>query len=665
MATTAERVLAAMSLKQDSTGEWRGPNPWRAGSDGTAFSVKVDSDGEHGTYYDHKSQEQGSLYDLAEKLGIDTPNGRAQVENSKREYSGLADYAALHGVEAQTFTNAGWSDVEYQGRPAIAIPTDSGTRYRFLDNQEPRYRSPMAYKRCWYGLNRAVPMAKQAALPLVLCNGEASTVVAQSYGVPAFAVAGGSERAIPDELLQSLLDAWPGQLIIALDCDEAGRNAATKIRQQLPNAQAIDLMLGQGGDLADFCKLHSKDSTQALLDLSAKQKPKEVTSPWSTIKPITLADTASNMIARLDEDNVTPGAILSIPFRTLHSCGGLARRISARKLIGIIAASGGGKTSFLETLTDMWNMRGEYGFYDGPEWSADEYMDRRVVRYSQDKKLNGKDHATVTFDDLSAYELWKKEAKRGIPQESREGRLLTEAQENSVQEIAIKVRKWRGGLEYIPDDAMFLEDKLDYLSYRIAELNKQGIEPSFAIWDYVQLYNVRNQPSSNGDNIFQYALWLIKKWSERENMVSVFASQINKDASKIGRKDGIITPEMARYVRSDYANLFLSLNLVRKPDSTAQVSDDGDPPMLRVMDKNTGYFLGRVYVGKNSGGTEGVIINMYADLPRFRWVDQRWYEENVQIALHKPDGAEVGHLNDWDEDDTAPPPPNTLSLADL
>lgn len=262
--TTAQRILAQITLKPDGTvgngdQQYRGNSPFRSDSDSNGFTLVVSPCGEKGAYIDHaRDNERGSLYDLAKRLGIDpTPH---EVETSKRPYKDMADYAQVHGVDVQVLRDAGCREGDYQGRKCIIIPTQTGDRYRFLDGDKPSYKSEGGYTRCFYGLDRAIGMKHPA---LVICNGEVSTMVAQSYGVPAFAMTGG-EGKFPDDLLSELKRKWKGTLYVTLDCDAAGQKAAAAIQQQLPDAQVIDLNLSAGGDLADFCKLYTQDSFNEL-----------------------------------------------------------------------------------------------------------------------------------------------------------------------------------------------------------------------------------------------------------------------------------------------------------------------------------------------------------------------------------------------------------------
>ncbi|RRR68897.1 MAG: DNA primase [Candidatus Viridilinea halotolerans] len=75
--STAERVLAELDrrhlrLKQEAPDRYRCDSPFRPGSDSHAFQLTL-SGPEHGSYYDHVSHEKGSLYQLAEALGIERP----------------------------------------------------------------------------------------------------------------------------------------------------------------------------------------------------------------------------------------------------------------------------------------------------------------------------------------------------------------------------------------------------------------------------------------------------------------------------------------------------------------------------------------------------------------------------------------------------------------
>lgn len=270
MTNTAERVLAALqsySLQSEGDGKYRCNSPLRPGSNSHAFTLTI-HDGEHGAYKDWASEEQGSLYDLAKRLNIPLPES---VASTKRKYEGLSDYARAHGMDASELQRAGWREVTIGSRPALEFETRTGKRLRFLDGEKPHYKSPPGYKKCWYGAERAIGMHSQDA-PLVIANGEISVVAAQSWGVPALCVTAG-EAQIPGDLLTELSQKlWvsPAEttILIALDCDDKGRASARQMKTQLAalgyRVRALNLGLGSGGDLADFCMLHGEHALAAL-----------------------------------------------------------------------------------------------------------------------------------------------------------------------------------------------------------------------------------------------------------------------------------------------------------------------------------------------------------------------------------------------------------------
>lgn len=292
--STAEQIishLAAFNLKNLAGNRYRFNSPFRAGADGMTCSLVIHDD-EHGAWKDHKADEGGSLYDLAARLGIETPQ-QAPPEKRNKTYKGLADYAAGHGVEVAAFEYFKWADTTRYKKRAIEIPTRTGTRYRMLEGDN-KFLNPEGYKACLYGLNSRVMQRIAQGQPLVYANGEASVVVAQHLGLAAFTVAGGGEKPIPtvllDELLHWLGDCKPG-VIVALDSDAKGAAAALQVRGQLAgvglDAVAVDLNLWNKGDLADFCSLHTEDPLAALLELPELTTAEDKTTEYQRWRIIT------------------------------------------------------------------------------------------------------------------------------------------------------------------------------------------------------------------------------------------------------------------------------------------------------------------------------------------------------------------------------------------
>ena len=271
---TAQNVLAMLDIVKADGGIYRCNSPFHPGSNSEALVIKVE-DEEHGTFYNHAAAagepESGTLYDLAKALGADITVGRSHVESTKRQYAGLDDYATMQGVSVDVFVSAGWKETTHMKRPALTFATANGMRWRFLDGDKPHYINPPAYEVCWYGLSRAIALATENKTPIILANGEASTVVAQHYNLPAFCKTAGENR-IPDNLLDELREKWQGEILIALDCDEKGRHVAQTIKsEQLPKSIVVDLGLTDGGDLANFCKLHTTEVAPTLWRLKNKE----------------------------------------------------------------------------------------------------------------------------------------------------------------------------------------------------------------------------------------------------------------------------------------------------------------------------------------------------------------------------------------------------------
>lgn len=271
--STAQAVINRLrnhDLQELGSGKYKSNAPWRPGANGHSLAVLIEDD-EHGTFHDHGHNDSGSLYTLATRLGIDLP--RQDVTNSKKAYRDLAEYAAEKGVPESVFAAAGWKLVTHQERPALQFPTGGGLRYRFIDgdpHQSP-FKSEYGYKACWYGLDRAIKLATDTKQPLVICNGEPSTLVAQHHGLAACAITNGEGKHMPADCLMTLSQKWNGEIIIALDCDKQGRLGANLFLQDLQNAgcsvKSVDLLLGNKGDIADLCKLHGADVVQVVSTL--------------------------------------------------------------------------------------------------------------------------------------------------------------------------------------------------------------------------------------------------------------------------------------------------------------------------------------------------------------------------------------------------------------
>lgn len=273
--STAERILQALQLQKRPDNQYRTNSPFRSGSDSKSFSLII-HDEESGAFHDFVSEQRGSLYDLAKLLQIETPSAvhASSQQTTKRPYLDGTDYAESHGVSWSVFQSAGYSETLYLKRKTLRIQTTAGPRYRFLDYRDSMtYINEKGFSPCWYKLLEGVKLSKLIKAPLIYCNGEASTVVAQHYGMPAVSIAGGGERTLTSSMIQDLQKLYTGSVIVALDCDAKGQTASYKLVKQLLDAgipaHAVDMKLGMGGDLADWCRMYQQESLQEIIKLPA------------------------------------------------------------------------------------------------------------------------------------------------------------------------------------------------------------------------------------------------------------------------------------------------------------------------------------------------------------------------------------------------------------
>lgn len=282
------RALEGHGLKQEGTERFRSNIPWRPGSNSMGLSVKVIlPEGEYGAWKDHVADEGGSLYQLAERLGIETPE-RAPATPTKRAYASRAEYAEAHHVPEEAYEKAGWKLTQMAGldggasRPALQFSVNGQPRYRFLDGEKPVFFWKGGSKPAWYGLKRAVEIARRTGRSLVYVNGAGTVVAAQWYDIPACTVEGG-EHTLKDGALNELLAAWDGGIIFALDSDYTGQNTARHsialLREKGMDARNADLMLIDRGDLCDFRVLHGDNAYAELERRATVPAPGEAPMP--------------------------------------------------------------------------------------------------------------------------------------------------------------------------------------------------------------------------------------------------------------------------------------------------------------------------------------------------------------------------------------------------
>jgi P4 family phage/plasmid primase-like protien len=192
----------------------------------------------------------------------------------KRTYKNLKDYAMAQGVSEDVFIKAGWYENNPDNPTYLEYTVDDGyKRKRFIDkSSKAKFKSPYGVTASFYGLKKAIAMIKQGLtdLPLILCNGEPSVVVAQHYMIPAFS--GTCGERLTKDLKNKLKDIVESQGVkeiwVCYDADSAGiegsKSSADFINSLGINYEVLQLEGLKGYDLANFCKDNGENSPSEL-----------------------------------------------------------------------------------------------------------------------------------------------------------------------------------------------------------------------------------------------------------------------------------------------------------------------------------------------------------------------------------------------------------------
>jgi hypothetical protein len=552
MRSTADKVLSelqARGFKKRGT-EWRGNHPFKPDSDSESFAVTI-RDGEHGAYKYWAGNEQGSLYDLAKLFDIETPNGTGiSVSDTKISYQSLDEYAQKHYAPVEAFTKAGWQYETIYNRPAITWEVRTGKRVRWCDTSEFMWLG--GGSNCWYGLDRAIQIAYERSYPIVLCNGEASTIVAQHYGIPAFSGTGG-EGAISDEMKKYLDDKWQGQVIIALDCDTKGRDAAQDVHTILGRGAIIDLGLSDKGDLADFCGLHANYNPMKALQALARTEMQVATDDLTShIEFISNHALLIDFGKFLEEDPSLFGRTIRMPFHSMRAAGGFASIMTTKKVWFIGNISGGGKTLMSETLCDEYNRLGYNVVYIGSEWSPMELQARQVQRAYKGLPL-------LTYNDYL-------QIANGVQIPSHD--MITNA---AYAARAIRSRPGKTWFMSIKNDVaitnpdkmvVFLEDTLNSLAQTIQTLRANNENIDVVVMDYLSLYETRG----TANNLEEYKAGVFKAYCNSLDVLGISTVQVKKEAEdRVVNRGGFLGKHDLYWVRPDKANFITTMNVIYKP----------------------------------------------------------------------------------------------------
>lgn len=575
MSSTGELILQRIPERprpQRRGAVLRCASPLRPDSNSLSFALCIHADGEHGWFKDHVSGDAGSLYTLAERLGIEpVPYRDAQrtpdrsADSGAIVYRDLSEYAQAKGVTPDVFASAGWRDGVHRDRRAILYPVmvdgQAVDRVRYLDAQGAKYTwAQSGGKAGWYGLGRAITKAHLVGLDvLYIVNGEASVVVAQHHGVPAACVTGG-ESTFNAAHVQELLGAWDGYIAIALDCDRAGRDGAARRKHLIadiaPEAAdrviVVELGLHQKGDMADFCMLHSNpDNELAVLDALRLVTPRRTIADKIVDAPfVSMADAAHVYEAILDGN---PSALMSAPQAVPITWAPAAELIGdyaagGKVIIGPVSASGVGKTMVLEWWLYNNMLDGVDTLFVSPEWQPVELMHRMAMRVYTGTAQG--------LPPMPAYIDWLKELAnlhRRLPSTIQDVQ-LREAIRYAVRRVSGDMGRYVDVYNIRGMKTTQMRAVLDKAAAMLEQRARAGRPYQMVIFDYVSVFDLDESKANEAEALLN----MVKEFAMTHNVLVVTSSQVNKEAARrIANDGGRLYAQDAYGVREDKANYML------------------------------------------------------------------------------------------------------------
>jgi hypothetical protein len=344
-----------------------------------------------------------------------------------------------------------------------------------------------------------------------------------------------------------------------------------------------------------------------------------------------------------DDQLVTPTKDelpLVFPFEALHPLGGLCHYIPLGKMIGVPGASGGMKTSFLETITDAWRKgQGVDVLWWGTEWTPVEMAARAIQRYGG-----------ATMDEAESHRIWLSEEERRINGETlthRRGRRMPDDVLIKSNQISYTIRnKWPGKSHYMEEPVSDIDLLITKMNDRCDALRTAGRNVRVAVFDYLQLIDLY-AARSEAERVTM-VLGKIKMFCQEKKLVVIVATQVTKTAAQDMRDGGLIEQEDAQFARSDKFNLVLTVNPIYQGKMLTEE--------------------GVINVVKNSLG-KSEPVTVYIKPSRLAWLDKRVPKSEHNGHAPAPvrrykDDTHDDDLPDTDKD-TRPTPVDAIADAPL
>lgn len=266
------------------------------------------------------------------------------------------------------------------------------------------------------------------------------------------------------------------------------------------------------------------------------------------IPVITRKERLTAYIDRINDDKVvSANPPVPFPFRCLHHLHGEAHYLRAGQLIGIIGASGTGKTSLLESMVDGWLDMHVPCLVWSPEWDADDFIARSVQRYG------GATTEEVNAHEAAVYE----QATFG---KVLEGKLMSGSVRSASIEAIRHLRKWETQVGYLEMPMLTYDYLRDSLAATLASLT---FKPRVLVIDYVQLLHALEERKTE----MYHLLMRLKALCKQYKLTGAIACQVTKKDSRSASDGQLLDTQSARYVNDDPFNLFMTINPDRNPDT--------------------------------------------------------------------------------------------------
>jgi len=518
-------------------------------------------------------------------------------------YTALDDYAKAHGVSTQVFVDAQWTEGEHGGRKCLLVPhEDDMVRARFLDGDDPKWKPiQTGVTPCWYGFSKAVSKARAAKhKTIVLTNGQPSVVVGQHYGVPALAQTDGEGKPLQKLLLRSLQDAIKEhglKVIVAMDGDDTGRKATKSKLEKLKSngirAKSVYFGGHDGFDLADYCKLHGENSMKELIKLSkygGESKALTVTSDDIT--------NSTHGILVAPGENITPGEKLIFPFKRFHNLGGYVYFCEPGKMAMVLAPTGCGKTSLMETFSDFWNTKGYDTWWYGREWTPQGMRFRAIQRYSN----------VVTTDMITEHIVHASEIDRGIPAKYHYGKPIAKGTQayNEYLQANELIDSWPGKLT-VMDGHKTIEHVIEDMSTNIWKARREGRQVGCAFFDYAQILDTGSELINQTK--YEKICGILEEWAQQMSIHVMVGAQPTKSRGlQVKTTNELLNEYDAMWIRPDPFKVVITLN-IRHIDNGAGEREKTPNAIANVC--------------KNSEGRTG-LIKLRTKFRHLSWKDESW-----------------------------------------